>query len=229
MYESHKVLTQQASKRLEAIKEFTALGSGYKIAMKDLAIRGAGDILGDEQSGFIDAIGMDLYMKLLDEAISELKGITKEEKEEKHYNLSISKYIDTNYVSDDDIRISMHKEISKIKSRDQISMLIQEYTDRYGKPKEDTLLYMEAKYLEFLLKSKGIESFKETEKEVTLNFDEMTSKKINYKELSLVATKYAPYFTFSYKLNRIYVHIEPKDYSNSYIYTLTKFLENLKF
>jgi hypothetical protein len=88
---------------------------------------------------------------------------------------------------------------------------------------------MEAKYLEFLLKSKGIESFKETEKEVTLNFDEMTSKKINYKELSLVATKYAPYFTFSYKLNRIYVHIEPKDYSDSYIYTLTKFLENLKF
>ena len=78
-------------------------------------------------------------------------------------NLSISKYIDTNYVSDDDIRISMHKEISKIKSRDQISMLIQEYTDRYGKPKEDVLLYMEAKYLEFLLKSKGIESFKETE------------------------------------------------------------------
>lgn len=231
MYEPHKVLTQQAAKRLEAIKEFTALGSGYKIAMKDLAIRGAGDILGDEQSGFIDAIGMDLYMKLLDEAISELKGITKEdkEKEEKHYNLSISKYIDTSYVSDDDIRITMHKEISKIKSRDQISMLIQEYTDRYGKPKEDVLLYMEAKYLEFLLKSKGIESFKETEKEVTLNFDEMTSKKINYKELSLVATKYAPYFTFSYKLNRIYVHIDPKDYSNSYIYTLTKFLENLKF
>ena len=76
MYEPHKVLTQQAAKRLEAIKEFTALGSGYKIAMKDLAIRGAGDILGDEQSGFIDAIGMDLYMKLLDEAISELKGQT---------------------------------------------------------------------------------------------------------------------------------------------------------
>lgn len=230
MYEPHKVLTQQAAKRLEAIKEFTALGSGYKIAMKDLAIRGAGDILGDEQSGFIDAIGMDLYMKLLNEAISELKGTIKEEEQEKkYYNISISKYIDTSYVSDDDIRITMHKEISKIKSRDQISLLITEYTDRYGTPKPEVLLYMEAKYLEFLLKSKGIEQFKETDKEITLNFDEMTSKKINYKDLSIAATNHAPHFTFSYKNNRIIIHIDPKDYQTSYIYTLTKFLENIKF
>jgi transcription-repair coupling factor (superfamily II helicase) len=120
MYEPHKVLTQQAKERLDAIKEFTALGSGYKIAMKDLAIRGAGDILGDEQSGFIDAIGMDLYMKLLSEAINELKGIKEDPQEHKYFNISISKHIDPNYVLDDEIRIIIHKEISKIKSRDQI-------------------------------------------------------------------------------------------------------------
>jgi transcription-repair coupling factor (superfamily II helicase) len=228
MYEPHKVLTQQAKERLDAIKEFTSLGSGYKIAMKDLAIRGAGDILGDEQSGFIDAIGMDLYMKLLDEAINELKGVKEDEKEHKYFNISISKHIDPNYVLDDEIRITMHKEISKIKSRDQIKSLITEYTDRYGTLNQDILLYMETKYLEYLLKSKGIETFKETKDEITINFDEETTSKINYKDLSHAANLYAPLFTFSMKNKRIFIHIDPKDYQDSYIYTLTKFLENIK-
>lgn len=229
MYEPHKVLTQQAKERLDAIKEFTALGSGYKIAMKDLAIRGAGDILGDEQSGFIDAIGMDLYMKLLTEAINELKGIKEDPEEHKHFNISISKHIDPNYVLDDEIRIVMHKEISKIKSRDQIKSLILEYTDRYGKLNEEILLYMEEKYLEYLLKSKGIETFKELKDEVQLNFDEETTAKINYKSLSQCANQYAPLFMFSLKNKRIIIHINPKDYDTSYIYTLTKFLENINF
>lgn len=228
MYEPHKVLTQQAKERLDAIKEFTSLGSGYKIAMKDLAIRGAGDILGDEQSGFIDAIGMDLYMKLLDEAINELKGVKEDEKEHKYFNITISKHIDPNYVLDDEIRITMHKEISKIKSRDQIKSLIAEYTDRYGTLNQDILLYMETKYLEYLLKSKGIETFKETKDEITINFDEETTSKINYKDLSHAANLYAPLFTFSMKNKRIFIHIDPKDYQDSYIYTLTKFLENIK-
>ena len=229
MYEPHKVLTQQAKERLDAIKEFTALGSGYKIAMKDLAIRGAGDILGDEQSGFIDAIGMDLYMKLLSEAINELKGIKEDPQEHKYFNISISKHIAPNYVLDDEIRIIMHKEISKIKSRDQIKSLILEYTDRYGKLNDEILLYMEEKYLEYLLKSKGIEAFKELKDEIQLNFDEETTNKINYKNLSQCANKYAPLFTFSLKNKRIFIHIDPKDYDTSYIYTLTKFLENIDF
>ena len=79
MYEKNKVLTSESAKRLQAIKEFTTLGSGYKIAVRDLAIRGAGDILGKEQSGFIDTIGLDLYMKMLNESIDKLKGKTKEE------------------------------------------------------------------------------------------------------------------------------------------------------
>lgn len=229
MYEPHKVLTMDAKKRLDAIKEFTALGSGYKIAMKDLAIRGAGDILGDEQSGFIDAIGMDLYMQLLTEAINELKGIKKEEELQKYYNIQISKHIDPNYVFDDDIRINMHKEISKIKSRDQIEALTIEYTDRYGKVSEQIKLYMEEKYLEFLLKSKGIENFKETEKEITLNFDLDATNKLEYKNLSLAAKTYAPKFLFSLNQNKIFISINPKEYKESYIYTLTKFLENVTF
>ena len=123
----------------------------------------------------------------------------------------------------------MHKEISKIKSRDQIKSLILEYTDRYGKINDEILLYMEEKYLEYLLKSKGIEAFKELKDEIQLNFDEETTNKINYKNLSQCANKYAPLFTFSLKNKRIFIHIDPKDYDTSYIYTLTKFLENINF
>ena len=98
MYKKEKVLNPTAMKRLEAIKEFTELGSGYKISMRDLAIRGAGDILGSEQSGFIDDIGINLYMKLLNEAIEEEKGIIKKQETEKVVDLKISKHIDEKYV-----------------------------------------------------------------------------------------------------------------------------------
>ena len=117
MYEDGAVITDEAAKRLETIKEFTALGSGYKIAMRDLAIRGAGDILGSEQSGYIDAIGMDLYMKLLNEAINDVKGVKQEEITPRQFNIDISRHISPNYVSDDEIRIEIHKSINKIKSR----------------------------------------------------------------------------------------------------------------
>lgn len=227
MYDPQTVLTENAQKRLDAIKEFTELGSGYKIAMKDLAIRGAGDILGDEQSGFIAAIGVELYMKILNEVISELKGVKPEEELKKYYNISISKHIDPQYVYDDDIRISMHKEISNIKSRDQIQALILEYTDRYGKLTDEILLYMEEKYLEHLLKAKHIENFKENDKQVELNFDLQTTNSLNYQHLAKIAKNYAPKFEFTIKDHKIYFLIYKKDYPESYIYTLTKFLENL--
>ena len=225
MYDKSKVITQNATKRLEAIKEFTELGSGYKIAMRDLAIRGSGDILGSEQSGYIDAIGMDLYMKLLNEAINEEKGLTKEEPHIRKYQVSISRHIEEDYVGDDAIRIDIHQSINKIKSRDQISALINEYTDRYGKLSEDIILYMEEKYLEYLLKSSGVETFKETEDEVMFWFDETSSSHINAQKIFELSVKLHLKYKFDY---RIIVRLNPKDSSKSYIYGLTKFLENLK-
>ena len=227
MYDKSKVITQNATKRLEAIKEFTELGSGYKIAMRDLAIRGSGDILGSEQSGYIDAIGMDLYMKLLNEAINEEKGLTKEEPHIRKYQVSISRHIEEDYVGDD-ARIDIHQSINKIKSRDQISALINEYTDRYGKLSEDIILYMEEKYLEYLLKSSGVETFKETEDEVMFWFDETSSSHINAQKIFELSVKLHLKYKFDYRSRKIIVRLNPKDSSKSYIYGLTKFLENLK-
>lgn len=227
MYDKGKIITSNAEKRLEAIKEFTELGSGYKIAMRDLAIRGSGDILGSEQSGYIDAVGMDLYMKLLNDAIQEEKGIISEEDNTRKYHISVSRHVDETYVEDDSIRIDIHKSINKITTRKQMQLLIDEYTDRYGKLKEEIILYMEEKYLESLLKKSGVESFKETDDEIKIIFDEETSKKINIPKMFEMTVLLKLRYQFDYRLKKVIMKLNPKNTSKSYIYGLNQFLEKV--
>jgi len=227
MYEKGKILTQDAISRLDAIKEFTELGSGYKIALKDLSIRGAGDILGKEQSGFIDSIGIELYSSMLNSAIDSLKGVIKKEEEQIHYFISIDKHIDDKLVSDDDVKISIHKEINKIKSREELNNLIEEYTDRFGELDNSIKLYMEEKYLEFLLKSHGIKDYNEQEKEVIITFDEDTTKKLRFNEIEELDKMLKPNFNYKLDYRRFIIIINRSLYSDSYIYTLTKFLERV--
>ena len=225
MYDKNKIITSNAAKRLEAIKEFTELGSGYKIAMRDLAIRGSGDILGSEQSGYIDAVGMDLYMKLLNEAINEEKGLPKEEDNIRKYHIDVSRHVDEKYVEDDAIRIEIHQSISKIKSREQINMLIKEYTDRYGKLSEQILLYMEEKYLEYLLKKLDVESYKETTDEIKIVFDEDISSRMNATKLFDLSIDMKLKYKFDYRNKRIIIKIDPHETTKSYIYDLVNYLE----
>ncbi len=231
MYDNESLLTETARKRLETIKEFTTLGSGYKIAMRDLSIRGAGDILGSEQSGFIDDIGIDLYMKMLEEAIAEQKGIVKKE-EDKRILTSASRHIDLNYVDDDAIRIAMHQSISKVCSREDAVKLINEFTDKYGKTSPELELYIESRYLEYLLKSKGIETYKEKENEVEFNFDKEHTKNINYNKIVSLSLNLPKAWRFKYLHERIYINISLDDVSkeknkNNYIYKIVSFLENI--
>lgn len=231
MYDNESLLTETARKRLETIKEFTTLGSGYKIAMRDLSIRGAGDILGSEQSGFIDDIGIDLYMKMLEEAIAEQKGIVKKE-EDKRILTSASRHIDLNYVDDDAIRIAMHQSISKVCSRADAVKLINEFTDKYGKTSPELELYIESRYLEYLLKSKGIETYKEKENEVEFNFDKEHTKNINYNKIVSLSLNLPKAWRFKYLYERIYINILLDDGSkeknkNNYIYKIVSFLENI--
>ena len=225
MYDDNKTITETAQKRLETIKEFTALGSGYKIAMRDLAIRGAGDILGSEQSGYIDAIGMDMYMKLLSETINDLKGVVKEEATIRKYGIDIERHIDPEYVQEESIRIDIHKSISKIRNREQIKTLIEEFTDRYGKVTDKVKLYMEEKYLEFLLKASGVESFKEMNLLVNFTFDAQKTSKIKLNDLKKIIIDQDIKYRFAFENNKIQVKITKEDYKESYIYSLTRFLE----
>ena len=232
MYDSDTRLTDVAEKRLNAIKEFTALGSGYKIAMRDLSIRGAGDILGSEQSGFINDIGIELYMQMLEETLDEEKGIKKEKEIDKQYNLNVSKTVDSNYVEDDAIKIDIHQSISKIYTKEQAETLIQEFTDRYGKLNNELKIYIYSKYLETLLKQKGIEKYKVFDNKVELNFDQEHTKNIQYIYFLKTAKSIAPMWIYEYKQNKIHITInineDNKMYSdNSYIYQLIAFMEKM--
>lgn len=232
MYDNETSLTDIAQKRLNAIKEFTTLGSGYKIAMRDLSIRGAGDILGNEQSGFIDDIGIELYMQMLEEAIEEEKGNFKNDDIEKHYDLSVSKTIDDSYVSEDYVKILMHQEISKIFSKQQVEQVLQEFNDRYGKVTNQLKIYIYSKYMETLLKKKGVEKYRVLNDTVEFNFDAEHTSKTPYIYFLKTAKAIAPNWKYEYKQQRIYITIKLTEnnsmYSdNSFIYQIISFMENL--
>ncbi|MFM1655452.1 transcription-repair coupling factor [Brevibacillus sp. B_LB10_24] len=142
-YQRDKVLTEVAEKRLQAIKEFTELGSGFKIAMRDLAIRGAGNLLGAEQHGFINSVGFDLYSQMLKEAIDELKGEQKVEASSPvEINLQIDAYIPSLYITDSRQKIEMYKKFVAVSSLEEVDDLAAELLDRFGdipKPVENLL------------------------------------------------------------------------------------------
>lgn len=142
-YQRDKVLTEVAEKRLQAIKEFTELGSGFKIAMRDLSIRGAGNLLGAEQHGFINSVGFDLYSQMLKDAIDELKGEVKQEAASPvEINLQIDAYLPSMYITDSRQKIEMYKKFVAVSSLEDVDDLAEELLDRFGpltKPVENLL------------------------------------------------------------------------------------------
>ena len=222
-YDGSKKISGASLKRLEAIKEYTQMGSGYKIAVRDLAIRGAGDILGKEQSGFINSIGMDMYMKLLNEVINKVKGIEEEEKIK--YKVEVSKHIDKSYVSDDDIIIYIHKEISKIQSKEEKEKVINELTDRFGKLSNDILTYIEERYMESILRSLNIKSVMETNMLVSIIIPEEVSSKIKGEELLMTGYKLSDDISFEYNRNhQIIIKIKKYSKEKKWIYLVTNLL-----
>ncbi len=143
MYKRDKMLKEEAEKRLQAIREFTELGSGIKIAMRDLEIRGAGNVLGAEQHGHMEAVGYDLYCKLLNQAVLELKGVRREEDTyETVVDCDIDAYIPTSYIKNEYQKLDIYKRISAIENEDEHMDMQDELMDRFGempKPVENLL------------------------------------------------------------------------------------------
>ena len=133
-YRPGAILTEIASKRLEAIKEFTEFGSGFKIAMRDLELRGAGNILGAEQSGHMADIGYDLYIKILEEAVNEEKGIVLPKKEDCQVDILCDAYIPDEYIPSGQVRIDMYRKIASIASPEDEDEILDELYDRFGEP-----------------------------------------------------------------------------------------------
>lgn len=133
MYEQQKILNEVSEKRLQAIKDFTELGSGFKIAMRDLSIRGAGNLLGAQQHGFIDAVGFDMYSQMLSEAVARKQGKnTQIEKSSVEIDLGIDAYLPTEYIEDERQKIEIYKRIREVDSQEAVDELQDDLLDRFG-------------------------------------------------------------------------------------------------
>ncbi len=132
MYRQNTLLKETAEKRLQAIREFTDLGSGYKIAMRDLEIRGAGNLLGQAQSGHMEAVGYDMYCKMLNDAVMRLKGEIREEEFETALDLDVNAFIPSSYVRNESQKLELYKRISAIETKDEMEDMTDELIDRFG-------------------------------------------------------------------------------------------------
>ncbi|WP_301109236.1 transcription-repair coupling factor [Sporosarcina sp.] len=161
LYQRDKVLTEVAENRLQAIKEFTELGSGFKIAMRDLSIRGAGNLLGSQQHGFIDSVGFDLYSQLLQEAIEERQtGVVKEARADVEISLPINAYLPETYIQDGYQKIQMYKRVKAIESDEDYLELVDEMIDRFGDMPLEADLLLRVGRMKAWGRTAGVESIK---------------------------------------------------------------------
>lgn len=170
LYERDKVLSEVAEKRLRAIKEFTEFGSGFKIAMRDLEIRGAGNLLGVDQHGQIEAIGYDLYVKFLNESIMKLKGQVIEEKIDTTIDLKVNGFIKNSYIEDEEIKIDIYKKIADIWTKEEYLELLDELIDRFGDIPLETENLMDISYIRSIGSRNNVITILEKGKEILVEF-----------------------------------------------------------
>ena len=228
-YKREKLLSEVADKRLKAIKEFTELGSGFKIAMRDLSIRGAGDILGSEQSGFIDTIGIELYLKMLNEEVSRINGgvVNDEEANDSMPLLSVGTHIDNNYVREDELKIEIHKMINSINSYDSLINIKDQIEDRFGRISEEMLIYMYEEWFNSMKDKKGIESVKQTDTNIDIIFNEKVTNAMKPDKLFVSAYTISKNFKLSYVNRRIVLSLSLKGLDKHWIYYLIDLLTNI--
>src|SRR5262249_45986582 len=167
-------LSPVAKKRLAAIKEFSDLGSGFRVAALDLEIRGAGNLLGGEQSGQIDTVGFEMYMKLLEETVRELKGEELEDDVRATVNLGVDLRIDEHYVPDMNQRLMLYRKVAAARHTDEIDRILGEAADRYGRPPDSVLNLADYGRIRVMADRLGVESIDRDGKAVVIKFRPQT-------------------------------------------------------
>lgn len=228
MYNKNKTLTETAIKRLKVIKEFTELGSGFNIAARDLSIRGAGDILGAEQAGFIDAVGIELYMKMLNNEIKILKGEKIEEEKIKQTPLiEVNNHIDNNYVSEEELKLTIHKMINNIINIDSYNDIKKELEDRFGRLDNNMIIYMNEELFESYLRNLEGKILINNDLFIEIVFSKEISEKIDYEDLIVTSLNISKDIIFSYKDNKLHIKLKKYNKDKSYIITLNNLLEKM--
>ena len=181
-YPPDRAITEGAQKRLRVIEEFTELGSGFKIALRDLEIRGTGNILGPEQHGHIVTVGYELYCQLLEEAVMALKGEKVEETLETRISVPVEAYLPDDYVPDSRQKVAIYKKIAGLKDESALNELREELRDRYGAIPEPTEMLLEIASIKQLSQNLGIAAIVAGKEQVKVTFNEQKPK-INVKKL----------------------------------------------
>lgn len=228
MYDRNKELNEIAVKRLDAIKEFTELGSGYALAIRDLAIRGAGDILGSEQSGFIDTIGYDMYLRILNEEVERLKGnltVDNDEEVDERPFIEVSTHISDKYADTEDLKIEIHKKINTINNYESFETVKAELTDRFGTLDDDIIIYMLEELFQVNAKKKGVFKVDQRPDKVTIYFNKEASNKIDGADLLSGLFNISPMFDVKYLNNILRITLPLKGLDEHFIYYLIKMLD----
>ena len=231
MYGKNKSLTDTAIKRLDVIRKFTELGSGFKIAMRDLSIRGAGDILGREQSGFIDSIGIELYLKMLNEAVRKSKGekiIEEDTKKNDKPLIEVSTHISDSYISDVELKILIHKKINEVKDETTLNDIRDELSDRFGKISEEMEIYMYEEWFEKIAKSLGINKVVTMKNNIDIELPCELSSKIDGERLFNDAYSISKMFRFLSKDYSIHIILDTIKLEKHFLIYLIELLEKIK-
>ena len=193
-YKPDKMLSEVADKRLKAIKEFTELGSGFKIAMRDLEIRGAGSLLGEIQHGHMEQVGYEMYCKLLDEVVKEMQGIEVKEEIDVQIDLNISSYIPDEYISDSSQKIEIYQDIALCRNEEDIANIVDELIDRYGNMPNEVENLLEIVRVKELCKKANIVKLSKKNSGFVFYFD---SNKFDFGVVDELIKKYGNVVSFS--------------------------------
>ncbi|KYH34363.1 transcription-repair-coupling factor [Clostridium tepidiprofundi DSM 19306] len=225
-YRKDKILTEIAEKRLKAIKEFTELGAGFKIAMRDLEIRGAGNMMGSAQHGHMSTVGYDLYCRMLEETIKTLKGEIVNEPVETTIELKVDAYIPDNYLKDETQKIEIYKKIAAINSYEEMMDIQEEIEDRFSDIPYpvNNLIYIA--YIKSIARDLGVLEIKEINNEILIKYD--SKERITKKIIDFILDKYNRKIVFKFDDNPVLVYKFKLSEKENLIQDLKKLFESLK-
>lgn len=222
MYRKNVMLKETAEKRLAAIREYTDLGSGFKIAMRDLELRGAGNLLGAQQHGHMNAVGYDLYCKMLNEAVKEAKGIHTMEDFETSVDLNVDAYIPDSYISNEFQKLDIYKRIAGIETQQDYDDMLEELLDRFGEPGKAVLNLLAIAKLKAIAHQGYVTEIKQTGK--TVRFTLYEKARLNTEGFPALMQKYRRGLQFKNEQEPKFI-LEPQ---GNLILSLTEFAEELK-
>ena len=225
MYNQDKVLNEEAVKRLEAIKEFTELGSSFSIAMRDLSIRGAGDILGKEQAGFVDSVGIEMFIRMIEQEIKKIKGEEVIKDEEVEPVIEVTTAINNNYILDEDLKIEIHKKINTIDSYDKLLEVKKELEDRFGPINEEISVYMHEEWLSKLVSKFKVLRINQMKNMIEIIIDKDYKNNLNGEYLFTHVLKLSSKFRFKTRGNYLVITLDIRNLDKHFVYYLLDLLE----